>query len=62
MTRRFVYAYICDACDHPSSEHLDTTGERTYACGRCGCVITLDSPQHGVTKSEYQARYAPKTS
>lgn len=56
MTRRWVYAWICQACNHPSSEHrliADKPVEGPYACRLCDCEMMQSDPQHGVDREAF---------
>lgn len=59
-----IYAWICFWCEHPASEHRltkDAPVAGPYACRRkrCDCLLMQADQLHGVTRTEYEQRYAP---
>jgi hypothetical protein len=58
MAKRMPYAYICEACQHPASEHaLTEEGDLRagpYECPRCDCTIAQDAPMYGVDRRQFE--------
>ena len=57
---RGVYAYICTACNHCSSEHRwDSTASGSlvdgpYVCLHCDCSIPQEHPCVALTEREFR--------
>ena len=58
-----AYAYICAACNHPTSRHTLADGgdlrDGPYLCQRpgCDCATTQDAPTYEVNRASYESRF-----
>ena len=58
-----TYAWICCACEHPTSQHLlpeeaPIGGPYTCRIGECDCRMMRGDPDYGITQAEYTRRYS----
>lgn len=50
------YSYVCHACNHPASIHLQAADDRAlYECRDCGCRIDADAPTIGWNREQFEA-------